>query len=151
MSDIVTRLRVHPIPGTRPPIYGALRNEAADEIDRLRAEHERLAERYNAVVIRENEHCKDCCCARSWAALGITEHTGKSIPEHIASLRAENAALLDELETFRLGKHHNENAALREAAGKVTCLRCGGGRVCGPSNTEPCPDCAALRALLERP
>jgi hypothetical protein len=44
MRDIVTRLRVHPIPGTRPPIHGALRNEAADEIDRLRAENEALRE-----------------------------------------------------------------------------------------------------------
>jgi hypothetical protein len=42
MRDIVTRLRVHPIPGTRPPIHGALRNEAADEIDRLRAENAAL-------------------------------------------------------------------------------------------------------------
>lgn len=33
------------------------------------------------------EHCKDCCCAQSWAALGITEYTGKSIPEHISELR----------------------------------------------------------------
>jgi len=32
-------------------------------------------------------HCKDCCCARSWEALGISEYTGKSIPEHIAALR----------------------------------------------------------------
>lgn len=38
-------------------------------------------------------HCKDCCCARSWKALGITEYTGKSIPEHIDSLRALNAQL----------------------------------------------------------
>ena len=34
-----------------------------------------------------SEHCKDCCCARSWEALGITGYTGKSIPEEIASLR----------------------------------------------------------------
>jgi len=33
------------------------------------------------------EHCKDCCCARSWKALGITNYTGKSIPEHIEQLR----------------------------------------------------------------
>ncbi len=33
-------------------------------------------------------HCKDCCCARSWAALGVTEYTGKSIPEHIEEMRA---------------------------------------------------------------
>ena len=35
-----------------------------------------------------DEHCKDCCCARSWKALGITEYTGRAIPEHIESLRA---------------------------------------------------------------
>lgn len=35
-----------------------------------------------------DEHCKDCCCAESWKALGISEYTGKSIPEHIADLRA---------------------------------------------------------------
>ena len=32
-------------------------------------------------------HCKDCCCAKSWKALGITEYTGKSIPEHIEELK----------------------------------------------------------------
>ena len=37
-------------------------------------------------------HCVDCCCAQSWKALGITEYTGKSIPEHIKELRK---ALLD--------------------------------------------------------
>jgi Protein of unknown function (DUF2384) len=34
-------------------------------------------------------HCVDCCCARSWKALGISEYTGKSIPEHIRELRDE--------------------------------------------------------------
>jgi hypothetical protein len=38
-----------------------------------------------------DEHCKDCCCARSWKALGITEYTGLSIPEHIERLRAQLA------------------------------------------------------------
>jgi hypothetical protein len=33
-------------------------------------------------------HCDDCCCARSWDALGIIQMDGKSIPEHIAALRA---------------------------------------------------------------
>lgn len=33
------------------------------------------------------EHCKDCCCAQSWESLGITEYTGKSIPEHIKEIR----------------------------------------------------------------
>lgn len=37
---------------------------------------------------KEVEHCKDCCCARSWKALGITTYTGRSIPEEIERLRA---------------------------------------------------------------
>ena len=41
----------------------------------------------------EAHHCVDCCCARSWKALGITEYTGKSIPEEIESLKAELYAL----------------------------------------------------------
>ena len=44
------------------------------------------------------EHCKDCCCAKSWEALGISEYTGKSIPEEIASLRAALEAREGELE-----------------------------------------------------
>lgn len=32
-------------------------------------------------------HCTDCCCARSWKALGITRYTGLSIPEHIEKMR----------------------------------------------------------------
>lgn len=36
-----------------------------------------------------NEHCIDCCCARSWKALGISEYTGKSIPEHICEMKGE--------------------------------------------------------------
>ena len=42
-------------------------------------------------------HCVDCCCARSWKALGIVSYTGKSIPEHIEELRT---ALLKAVETF---------------------------------------------------
>lgn len=57
------------------------------EIAELRAERDHLASRYDAVVREQSEHCKDCCCARSWAALGITKYTGKSIPEHIEELR----------------------------------------------------------------
>lgn len=34
-----------------------------------------------------DNHCVDCCCARSWAALGVTKYDGKDIPEHIAALR----------------------------------------------------------------
>lgn len=32
-------------------------------------------------------HCKDCCCARAWEALGIQMYTGRSIPEEIERLR----------------------------------------------------------------
>ncbi len=37
-------------------------------------------------MVDEN-HCKDCCCARSWKALGVSEYTGKSIVEHIEELK----------------------------------------------------------------
>jgi uncharacterized coiled-coil DUF342 family protein len=53
-------------------------------------DHEEMAKR---IV-----HCKDCCCARSWRALGVTEYTGKSIPEHIDELKAERDELNDEIE-----------------------------------------------------
>ena len=43
-----------------------------------------------------DQHCKDCCCARSWAALGITAYTGKSISEHIDDLKVERDAALYE-------------------------------------------------------
>jgi uncharacterized small protein (DUF1192 family) len=35
------------------------------------------------------EHCQDCCCARSWKALGVTDSKGLSIPEHIMAMRSE--------------------------------------------------------------
>lgn len=35
----------------------------------------------------QSEHCKDCCCARAWEALGVKEYTGKSISEHITELK----------------------------------------------------------------
>jgi hypothetical protein len=40
----------------------------------------------------EGRHCADCCCDKSWKALGITEYTGKSIPEHIAELMQQAAS-----------------------------------------------------------
>lgn len=47
-------------------------------------------------TIGSSEHCKDCCCAHSWTALGVSEYTGRSIPEHIAALRADNQRLQQE-------------------------------------------------------
>ena len=35
----------------------------------------------------EAAHCYDCCCARSWKALGVDKYDGKSIPEHIEQLQ----------------------------------------------------------------
>lgn len=57
------------------------------------------------------EHCKDCCCARAWEALGINTYTGKSIPEHIAALLAQREGLLE---------------ALKEAKALCVALRKGG-------------------------
>jgi len=48
----------------------------------------------------KNGHCKDCCCARSWEALGIHELTNMSIPEHIAALRLEVKRLEDNEEAM---------------------------------------------------
>ena len=56
-----------------------------------------IAMRDAAALLRSepvgDNHCKDCCCARSWEALGITAYTGRSIPEHIEALREENERL----------------------------------------------------------
>lgn len=57
-------------------LSGIERRALCDEIERLRID----------------PHCVDCCCSRSWAALGISEYTGKSIPEEIESLHAKLAA-----------------------------------------------------------
>jgi hypothetical protein len=46
------------------------------------------------------DHCKDCCCAQSWAALGISEYNGKSIVENIIDLKAQLAAVTAEREDF---------------------------------------------------
>ena len=46
----------------------------------------------------DEKHCPDCCCGASWKALGISENTGKSIPDHINQLRAENVELKQDKE-----------------------------------------------------
>ena len=82
------RIVLH-IPKARQIIreLAALRASVAEKDARI-AE---LELKYNAAVVQEKEHCKDCCCARSWKALGITQYTGKSIPEHIDALRTQLA------------------------------------------------------------
>ena len=37
--------------------------------------------------------CADCCCARVWAALGITDRTDHSAYEHVEMLKAERDRL----------------------------------------------------------
>lgn len=96
---------------------GSLRAKLAE----CERERDHLAERYNSVVVQVNEHCKDCCCARSWDALGISTYTGKSIPEHIALLKARadrlEAAIRDGLTdgVFERGSTYDKlRAALME-------------------------------------
>ena len=52
-----------------------------------------------------DNHCVDCCCARSWTALGVSEYDGKSIPEHITILRERIAALEAALDTETQGRY----------------------------------------------
>lgn len=47
--------------------------------------------------LKEENHCVDCCCAKSWEALGVTTYTGKSIPEHIEELVKENKNLKEKI------------------------------------------------------
>lgn len=49
----------------------------------------------------EENHCRDCCCARSWEALGIVSYTGKSIPEHIDELRSALSKAVDSFDDLQ--------------------------------------------------
>jgi len=48
------------------------------------------------------QHCKDCCCARSWKALRIAHYTGLSIPEHIEELRMLLERYVNAYPAFRI-------------------------------------------------
>jgi hypothetical protein len=76
-----------------------------------------LAEEYLAEIERLRAgHCADCCCARSWEALGISEYTGKSIPEEITHLREwmiKNRDAATELQ-YQLDDEVKENERLRK-------------------------------------
>ena len=63
--------------------YETLTEEDCHTIGLLTEENQRL----------KTGHCSDCCCARSWKALGVDKYDGKSIPEHIEQLQAENQRL----------------------------------------------------------
>ena len=88
-----------------------LYDDYAAEVDRLRGCRDELKEIgraindprvHNTMTIAEwceetqadlrrlkSGHCKDCCCARTWEALGISVYTGRSIVEEIELLRAD--------------------------------------------------------------
>jgi hypothetical protein len=74
------------------------RDHYMQRADALVTANDRLREKAEVV---EREHCRDCCCAQSWRALGISEFNGKSIPEHIELLRAENAKLREALDVWK--------------------------------------------------
>lgn len=88
---------------TLGPSYKAVNIEYVEwleaQLAEARTSYDHIAVRYNDQVRQENEHCKDCCCARSWKALGIDHYTGESIPEHIEALRkdAERFAKLERM------------------------------------------------------
>lgn len=70
-----------------------------------------IASRINAHIaagfVRKEDHCKDCCCARSWKALGITGYTGKDISEHIERIRRVAGEMAAELAIA----HNSKNEA----------------------------------------
>lgn len=80
-DQLIDSLRHRPVATT-----AAQMRQAAEELERL-----------------QYRHCTDCCCARSWRALGLEDapYTGKSIPEHISELRAENDRLNMEMVAYR--------------------------------------------------
>lgn len=73
--------------------------------------------------VRREEHCKDCCCARSWAALGEVSGAD-SIAGHIESMRAERDRLRAELR----GQRCNGSGTIRIAMGNgdksYLCIGC---------------------------
>ena len=97
----------------------------------------------------ETNHCKDCCCARSWKALGITDYTGKSICEHISELRADRDRLQAEAERLR---NVNERCRMScvSANARIASLEAELARYQQPGiddwiKRELCPDCNYFR------
>lgn len=57
-------------------------DKAESALAQMREERDRL----------KDGHCKDCCCARIWKALGVESYTGLSIWEHVEKMREERDA-----------------------------------------------------------
>ena len=100
ISEIDSFLPRRPTPAPAAPTPGPDYSDIEAEADEA---YERATAKYAPTVSPEPDetavkllqmainHCKDCCCARSWKALGISEFTGKDIPEHIVALKEELA------------------------------------------------------------
>lgn len=93
------------------PGWGAEAREMERENERLRAEVEDL----------KRKHCKDCCCAKSWEALGITEYTGLRIPEEIEKLRAELLRIKADTGEWDAQQEIERLRAQRDAATDALC------------------------------
>jgi rubrerythrin len=72
-------------------------------------------------MTKEN-HCRDCCCAKSWEALGISSYTGKSIPEHITELRKLAEANVHDFAERTHEQHRPDGSAKRWTT--VVCMVC---------------------------
>ncbi len=78
------------------------RNYHIDTTD-LEYKNTNLRARVKQLVESESshKHCVDCCCARLWEVLGITEYDGKDIFEHVQKLKTENGGLGVQVERLR--------------------------------------------------
>lgn len=66
-----------------------LHEEHLQELEAVTRERDEAREQLQSTLNDNSRHCRDCCCARAWKALGITEYTGRSIPEEIEHLRTQ--------------------------------------------------------------
>ena len=83
MNDTLTREQVLAIMN-RPILNGTELRDAYNELLAHDAAHRaRIAE------LEGMTHCRDCCCARAWEALGVRTYSGLSIVEHITRLRQQ--------------------------------------------------------------
>ena len=82
--------------------------------------------------VRREEHCKDCCCARSWAALGEVSGAD-SIAGHIENMRAE----LDRLRAELRGQRCDGSGVLRTRYPRSDSS--------AGNNGTACPSCPACK------
>lgn len=83
-------------------------------IEALTLEIDRLNALNKPPLTPASDHCKDCCCAKAWGALGVSEYDGKSIAEHITELRFKNQELHKHIDQLFVAPA-SDIAGLREA------------------------------------